>query len=336
MLAPLRAALEEACLENSVDERASMSMANLALWMLLKRSFFTQSHADVRLWRDGDRWEARRQVGRKDLLVGPSLPGFSNWERPSATAQLAGDHTPISVDVALQAQALLSTVLSRHPAWEAMLSDPAAPARRHDLAVEVLDEDGLSARLSALLGPTHDASLASEGLLYHEPPSWSDPPWRFVLAHNGMEVAGILGIYESPQAFVLSHVSVAPGFRARGVSVRLYERALDLCEASQRLLLRSTPSDFTQANPAITARYDALLHDRPVLHLCNAGFLEKTLVDGLAQWGHDRVFPLAKPVCDARLEVDPSRLDEWDRAQALALRAAFQALPSVSKAPRIR
>ena len=329
-----------------------VAAAQVAFWQLLRSPYFNGNHAHLAFVRRGPLAFALEMERSGNTVTLDPLKDYypSDWDEPGMTGfrvpapvwtqepERLEDVEGIASSVREKAQATVGRVVVQHPAFAKLLNPSTEDLRRRRLVqIELLDREGLDARLATVLGPGHYPSLQAEGIRYHSP-SWSDDAsWRYLVAHNQEEVAGVLGFYAREKSLVLSYVSVAPGFRKEGLSMRLYEQLLDACCQEERFLVRSSPSEFTRANPGITRAYSRLLRDAPVLHATTGGYLQKALQDGLDEVGMARLFPLAKPVCDARtlLELKGFEAERWEQAAAQQLRSDWATLENQRK-PRVR
>lgn len=232
----------------------------------------------------------------------PLLPPTKDNRRPVVPQ---GEAVPPAI--LERADALLTQFRAHHPEW-AFLDHPTPEHlnARHALTVErFAGAEALHERLRALLGPNHDTSLNLDGIRYHQP-TWGyqdkERQHRYILAHNGQEVAGLVHYLHRPHDNGLSFIAVPPGFRHRGVSRQLYQALMDQCAADERLLKRSDPGDFAKENPGITRGYDRQLAEGNVLHVTGHGFLYNALIAALAKHPYARVLEAGKAVCDQACE----------------------------------
>lgn len=203
-----------------------------------------------------------------------------------------------------QAEAFQAQFLSDHPHWQRLLTPTTEQMEaRHTITLESFHgAEALHDRLSDLLGREHDRFLKLDGIAYHYP-TWrfNDPHknQRYILAHNGEEVVGLIHYLHRAHDNGLGFVAVAPGFRQRGVSQQLYHALLAACEAEGCLLKRTEPGEFTEKNPGITRAYDRLLSQQDrVLHASGYGFLYSALVRALDQHPYEVVLQAGKTICD--------------------------------------
>ena len=366
LLSPLYRVLADERRSSPVD----LSAANLVAHRLLQSPYLGQTYQDWHLVeRAPDEWRLvqyapggqlldrdplllfYRDPFQDDLSLNPT-DGFVLTPRPETLPLPA--HPPArapqpSAGVEEHAQALLERVHQAHPAAVDRLLQPTAQQleQRQRLQVEALSPHQLTDTLRRLLGPLHDASLRAYGLDYHTAPSYQTPDTNvYLLAHNGEEVAGIMKLGNSQGwGYGVGYVCVAPGFRQQGLSLKLYQAAIDRCIADEKVLVRSDPGDFTPVQA--TAAFDRLLRQNPVLH---APFHSPAQY-GLASL-HEKGVPYAeqlqavKPACDATLR-SPEQRQARDHALSPEQREAwihaygpvFQALlgkptPAAGTAPR--
>lgn len=217
----------------------------------------------------------------------------------------------VSEETERAAEAVLERVRDQHPQlWQLLMAPvPQQLAARRKLTYDILDRDELDARLVHVLGPTYrlDGSLATQGMEYHTAPGWNDGNMRYVLAHNENEVAGILGMSMFRQwTYGVNYVSVAPGFRQQGVARNLFSKVIEACVADQRVLVRTTPGEYASEHPGITAGFDRLCVQAPVLHVLANSTLMSAVGRGVERLGFDQAMRLYKPLCD-RFDVGPER-----------------------------
>ena len=353
MLHRLRQAIADDFLSQKAHGPEDVAAAQVAFWTLLRSPYFNGNHEQLKFVQFGPlAFSLEVESSGNQVRLDP-LEYFypSDWDEPDTRAFRVPfpqhTHDPVAVEsleaiapsIVSKAQSMVDRLIALEPRFQKLVKPSSeGMAQRRSVGIELLDREGLEERLTVVLGEGHGSSLRAEGIRYHSP-GWSDgADWRYLLAHNGEEVAGVLGFYAKESSLVLSYVSVAPGFRKEGLSMRLYERLLEICQAEQRFLVRSSPGEFTKANPAITQAYNRLLRESPVLHITAGGYLHKAIQDGLDAVGMPQLFPLAKPVCDLRTTLDFKGFegDRWESEKALELRSAWADLQPSPKprAPR--
>lgn len=240
------------------------------------------------------------------------------------------DESECSSALRARADHYLEALWRTRPDWAWLKHpQPADVLRRQDLKITVLaGKQALAEKLEEILSGPLVSSVRRLGIEYHEPLSWGDrSDWRYVVAHNAMEVAGIAGVFQKEDQWIVSYVSVAPGFRNRGVSLRMYQKILDLCVSDQKMLVRSSPGKFTQEHPEITAAYDRMVMEQPVLH-GYSGYLSFALEEALKRLPYEQVLTAGKAACDDLLKTHRGPSDSLshgygcseDRAIALRLR----------------
>lgn len=330
-----------------------VAAAQVAFWQLLRSPYFNGNHDHLAFVSRGPLAFSLEMERNGNTVVLDPLNDFypGDWDEPGTKAfrvpAPVGTREPevlttgggIPSSVREKAQTIVERICAKQPRFSKLIHPSTEDkSRRRLVQVELLDREALDACLADVLGPGHSPSLQAEGIRYHSP-SWSDDAsWRYLVAHNREEVAGVLGFYAREQSLVLSYVSVAPGFRKNGLSMRLYEQLLDVCSLEQRFLVRSSPSEFTKDNPGITQAYGRLLREAPVLHVTTGGYLQKAIQDGLDDVGMAHLFPLAKPVCDARtlLELKGFEIDRWEREAAQQLRSDWSVVGRQNKPKAVR
>jgi GNAT superfamily N-acetyltransferase len=195
-----------------------------------------------------------------------------------------------------------------NPQWKKLLSPTVSDIKnRHKVFLESFS--GFSAfndRLVALLGQEHDRTLKLDGIIYHSP-TWIFPDHknshRYILAHNGQEVMGLVHYIHREHDNGLAFISVAPGFRQQGVSQKLYQVLLQECEQDRCLLKRTEPGEYSLANPGITRGYDRLLNDQSrALHVSGYGSLYSALLQALSQHTYENVLQAGKAICDRAMK----------------------------------
>lgn len=362
MLARLRHDLVHFFMGEQKFSTLDCSAINLALFQLVHAPYFEGGGDHFVLVGEGDQFFTLRQERYGELKpADPLMHCYRDaWDdsdsedpppsgspllrpapdRPKPTSPLTVDVQDLPLILHTRAADLLDRFLGASPQWCRLFeASPEQLERRHDVVVEhFFGAEDLHNRLRDILGPDHDVTLGQDGIQYHRPVwSWHDPDHRhrYILAHNGEEVAGLLHYLDRPHEKGLSFVSVAPGFQHHGLSQRLYAAFIDVCIEEQCLLKRSSPSDFALANPQITAAYDRMVLASPVLHISSSGRTCSALQVALQTLPYEQVFAPAKRACDEALKLERAR-GSWmwdggqeDRTTAEALLAQLSASPVV-------
>jgi GNAT superfamily N-acetyltransferase len=248
--------------------------------------------------------------------------------------------------IEIKAQAYLDQLMESSAQMK-MASNPSSQDldNKRNLAVSLIDHDDLHATLNGLLGEGYAYNLKPNGIQYHDPSGGfgGKKDWRYLIAHNDNEVAGVLGFIHNSddRTMGLSYVSVAPGFQGQGLSLRLYQGLIDYAKEHQSFIQRSSPTEFTRKNPAITLAYDRLLEQSDVLHTSTDTYLNKVIMDALKILPYEQVLRDARDACNAitrEVRKNPDRMfsyeaQEFDRAVSAELREKF-APPAKPKRPK--
>lgn len=201
--------------------------------------------------------------------------------------------------------------LLRHHAQYQMWPCPTPEqlASRHQILMESFQGvAALHQRLQEVLGRHYDRNLVLDGIRYHQPAWGSNANQRYILAHNGKEVAGLIRYVQNKHVNGLAFVSVSPGFRGQGMSQKLYQVLMDECVEEKCVLRRSDPGKFAHERPAITACYDRLVKESSVLHVIgHRGYLQGALVAKLESHPYEEVASVGKAWCDQALHRERER-----------------------------
>lgn len=204
------------------------------------------------------------------------------------------------------AKEALNDFLKARPEFEVLFK---VDEKRYDITIEeVQGNEALDERLAEILGENYNLRLNRYGIDYHNPSLHKKTPWVYFLAHNGDEIAGILGAYPYEQNLNVPYVSVAEGFRERGLANQLISRVIDYAQHEERFIKRSQPSPFCQENPKITDGFDALFLNSQVPHISRADRLEGALVRLRNRCDWSDFVQHAKPICDQWLRLHPTYL----------------------------
>lgn len=203
-------------------------------------------------------------------------------------------------------------------------------AKKNELVFELLNADTVDTKVSQILGPECDYSLGLYGIKYHHTNrrhSLSKCQDYFWLAHNGHEIAGVLGamrMSDEDDFLRLSYVSVAHGFRNQGLSQKLLTMGMDFAEKNHWIWKRSSPGKMTTENPNISKRFDQCTINHRVPHLSeNASILEMPLSELRRELPWETFCQIAKPICDEFLAKNPAVETQWsisamDKKRALS------------------
>lgn len=315
--------LTEVILMDRLSDPGDLSAANIVAYRLLRGAYLGETYASYQLaeiapdeWRLFQDWRGDAQPrdpmrpfyespymdvdeDRKDQFIVQPRP---MQVRDCDLTFIQGEEG-ISSEIRARADALMDRVLQHAPGKVQRLLDPALEhvQARKDLRIDVFTDTGeLADMLRDKLGDGMDWSLRSYGIDYHSFGHFSHKS-VFLVATNADEVAGMLKLgANEPGSYVLSYVSVAPGFREQGLSKALYARAIDLCQRDERVLIRSQPGEFTRQHPIITLSYDKMVKESHVLHADSESpfrFLFKTSLErGMT---YAQMLARYKPDCDA-------------------------------------
>lgn len=133
-------------------------------------------------------------------------------------------------------------------------------------------EEGLSFGVSYFHIKDHDESYdLNTGQL--ERKNW------YLLAQTPLSLVGAACIVERPMesSFSLPYLSVAPGMRGKGISLKMMDMLVDKLQDKNYWLKRSQPSEFAQSQPQITDAYTRLLESKNVVYATMHTELESKL-----------------------------------------------------------
>ncbi len=337
---------------------ADASMANVVLYQLLQAPLFENTYANHRLYQQA---EGFFQIGVPDsrhscpmmVDIFEDLYPYDFWEPdedddapppfidlPVFTIRSATPwEGPLPTDLEREAAGHIQALRRLSPDI-ALLFAPCAQdlVRRKEVVIEELQFSQLFDRQKQILGTRADARLLRSGLTYHDTRDLgyrSDSLWRFWLAHNGDEVAGVLGAQRNPDSseLVLSYVTVGPGFRGQGLAKRLMTCAMDFAQAHELLFVRTAPGVFSRENPGVAEGFDRWVMAHGVPHVSGSGYFPEAVRRARAELPWEAFCSATKPHCDAWLQACPS-LDtkqlRWDNPAEVASLEALKA--SVAKA----
>lgn len=302
--------------------------AAVALMDLLRSPYFEGAHQDTwKLIEYRGRITVAQHV-RDEWRLRHPLELYGHSHSPLMDVQPIDDVPEAAEQAARQ---ILDQVRECHAdVWQQLRTPtPEQRVARYTLRYELLDDKALDARLEQVLGETYrlDGSLATQGIEYHTAPGWIDRDMRYILAHNGQEIAGILGLSNlRPWTYGVNYLAVAPGFRKRGVGRGLFAGAIDACVADGRVLVRTSPGEYTYTRPAITAAFDQMCQQAPVLHVQANSYLMSAVGRALERMPITQAMEYFKPLCD-RFDVVRAG-DLWDHSVVkLAIQEVEARLP---------
>ena len=159
---------------------------------------------------------------------------------------------------------------------------------KFDIQYRQVNAPDLADVLRSFLGDTFHASLKPNGHVYHHHPSFNNNDWMFVVGHNKDEVAGILGFYPNTydDNLVLSYVSVAPGFRNRGIGKKMLCFVSEEARSQKKLLVRSTASELSQEIGA-SKSYSRFFDEQGILHVGTDTKAHASLIRALKKVPYD-------------------------------------------------
>ena len=211
-----------------------------------------------------------------------------------------------------EAQFHLEQLRARHADLEALFSpSPVWAVERERVDIVRVDTEELYVLVKNVLGTEADPRLRRSGIRYHEPRAsrYNRAPWVFWVAHNGDEVAGVLGAMVSGEdhSLDLSYVSVAPGFRNQGLAKRLMTVAMDYAVKEELFFVRSSPGVFSEKHPEVAHGLDRCVTAHTVPHVSGgSGAVAGALARARRELPWDAVCAIAKPLCDDWLKACPS------------------------------
>lgn len=279
----------------------------VAAHLLLTAPYFQGSHQEWRLVNIRNHREQAyssslelvQEWFSRNLLRTPGTMYRETWGR-EVYAQAVEE---IPEKVMRGAQRILRKIERTNPELYQKLFKPTEEQlqQRGQITVQVVPLLELGGRLREILGDTYslDAGLKTQGIEYHSPPYWTEKNGYYLLAHNNEELAGILHLSAYRDwSYGLNYVSVNPSFREKGVAKQLYTQAIELCEKERKVLVRSSPGDFTLERPAITQAFDRMCIQSNILHVQSSSRLIGPIEQWLDHLGYDKTVELAKPLCD--------------------------------------
>ena len=304
-LAPLFALLEKDLSPGADDASA----VNAVAWRLLRGPLLGSGHADWHLvQKSAGRW-VLAQAWDCGVWLDRDVTG-TNWEEIQVGGWLQGE-AEWPAPLRQRADALMEHLRAAAPAEVAQLLAPSLAQQEARDRIRLVWAQGEElydrAALLPLIGPAGDASLRAHGIRYHTVPTLlsGSKDW-FAIARNDNELCGILQLQTKSWAYALAYVSVAPGFRRKGVAGRLFQAALDRCHTDGRALIRSGPGQSTPLSA--TLAFDRLVRADSVPHTTTRspllGALEKAYSSGTPS--ASRLVSL-KRACDAILPTAAER-----------------------------
>lgn len=233
-------------------------------------------------------------------------------ELPQGAFSTPGALPAAPADMAAAAQLHLEILAERHPEVAAVLApSPAALKQRQEIQIEQAFGRSLAPLVEGIQGTQQDPCLRRQGIVYHHPTSsnlWNHP-WVFWVAHNGDEVAGVLGalLSEEDKSLSLSYVSVAPGFRNQGLAKRLMNAAMDYGVEQELFFVRSSPGVFSEKHPEVAQGFDRCVMAHAIPHVSGgSGSVAWSLARARRELPWEAFCEVAKPLCDEWLEKCPS------------------------------
>ena len=311
--------------------------ADVAMLRLLRAPYFEGGHDDA--------WALVDKEGR--MTLAQHVRG--DWkDRGVADLYLGSGQTLYkatvvdpSAEATQEGERLLTRLAQTQPVlWQRLMSPtPEQLTARHQIHLELLDDKALDGRLAEVLGETYrlDGSLATQGIEYHSAPSWNDGNKRYVLAHNGEEIAGILCLSAFRDwTYGVNYLAVAPGFRQQGVGRAMFARAIEECVKDGKVLVRTAPGEFAAERTAIPGGFDRQCQDAPtLLHVQSNSYLMSALGRALEQLPLAEVVALYKPVCD-RFDAGDLRDRMYDPELVAAVAEIEKTMAGTGNAPGTR
>ena len=299
MISDIQYKIAQILIDQRWNSEDHMSAANVAMWRILQHPYFQDGYQQYTLQKMSDTFfRCVCLFNDKTTSADPLNDWYNNGyfddvDDDNNDQRVTFSHPPVEQEIPATISDIPQGVwdLSQQ-IMDVLEADPTClwlqdPKQRQQLTFEWLNEDTLNEGLNKVLGPYYHASLAQYGISYHLPArgGWgrdkASSQYRYLVCHNGAEVAAVLGVLEYERDIAVCYVSTNPAFRQQGLSKRLYHMLVDECIAHEKILLRTSPGKFTQEHPEITKSYDALLGGRPVLYAPNdsawAGFLSDKL-----------------------------------------------------------
>lgn len=245
---------------------------------------------------------------------GDYQPNQIAWpDRPNAKVV---EYTTLSAQLQEQAHHHCQQLQSNSEIKKLFAPTPEEVLKRNTFTIEQCDTSNINDKLMEILGGYKDLGLYYSGIRYHDVPSvMNKAHWLFWVAHNGDEVAGVLGglkMSDNDYAFRLSYVSVSPSFRQQGLAKQLYTQMLKYCSKNELIVLRSSPGKMTREMHEITHGFDKILLASSVPHLASNALMLETVVNELKhEYDWATFCQKVKPVCDKWLEHYPPSTSTW-------------------------
>jgi len=236
-----------------------------------------------------------------------------NWiELPKGTSSTPAVVSVVPEEVAQTAQLHLEILAERHPDLASLLAPSSTQlTQRQELRLEFATNQTLAGLVEEINGTRQDPCLKRQGIIYHHPTSSNlhNHPWVFWVAHNGDEIAGVLGalLSEEDKSLSLSYVSVAPGFRNQGLAKRLMNAAMDYGVEQELFFVRSSPGVFSEKHPEVAQGFDRWVMAHTIPHVSGgSGSVAWSLARARRELPWEAFCAVAKPLCDEWLERCPS------------------------------
>lgn len=238
--------------------------------------------------------------------------GLYEIELPSSTLSTLIQWSDLPLPIQQRAQQTIEVL----PLQKIFNPTPTDLDQRAAISIVHANQNDIRDVVDEILGDNQDPLLKVSGIHYHDVPSvMNKASWFYWVAHNGDEVAGVVGglkMSDADNMFRLSYVSVAPGFRQQGIAKQLYTAMLDFCAANELSLSRSSPAIMSREHPNITLAFDKIILNHSVPHLSkNALFFDLVVSELQAQNDWSTFCQLVKPICDAWLQDHPATTTEW-------------------------
>ena len=220
------------------------------------------------------------------------------------------DHVPQPIRD--RADAMLERLRALHPEAVSQLLSPTAEQlqRRQDIQIVAVRGRQFSEHLRPIIGDWADWSLRAYGIKYYNPSYTSDKDFYF-LAHNGVEVCGVMKLGTARDwGYGVSFVSVSPGFRGQGLSLKLYQSAISQCLKDGKALIRTDPGEGTP--PQATLAYDRIVKASPVIHTTSHGALTYPLQEVFKKgWPYATLVEKLKVACDEIIPTPEQRMEGY-------------------------
>lgn len=321
--------------QKQLKSDSEFSAINILFYKLIKSDYFNDAYKDfVLLKRSENYYQVNKIVEDKKVEQDPlsdlyydEISDYYDYEDLSdneyealVAARIHKPKTPESEQVHFSTNAeinklvenYLKEMIHTNPVYEKLLNPDIAfiDSRYSTLKIEKFENEEFLEKLNSLLGDQHDTSLKHHFLKYFNNRDnrylrSTKAPTYFMAYNDNNEIAGLLSIqHYQKNCHALSYVTVAPSFREKGISTKLYQVMIENCINEKAILVRSSPGEFTRENPKITQRYENMLKQNDILHTSTAssGYLLKVLCDCYDTVGYHNLYKLGKKICDRNIE----------------------------------